>query len=85
MGEMSFPPALQHWINLRVAEDGYADAADYLRDLVRMDRFREQGGEQDTAWLRAQIQEGIDSGFVEGDARAVLRDIMAEHPVSHGD
>jgi hypothetical protein len=39
MGEMTFnfPPALQRWIEAQVAEGRYADAADYIRDLVRRD------------------------------------------------
>ena len=36
MGEMSFdfPPDLRRWIDARVAEGRYADAEDYIRDLV---------------------------------------------------
>ncbi len=40
MGEMSFdfPPALLRWIEEQVAGGRYADAADYVCDLIRRDR-----------------------------------------------
>lgn len=78
MSELSkiLPPDLESWIETRVAEGRFFDAGDYLRELVRRDRAEVE----DTAWVRAMIEEGEASGYLEEDARAVLKGIMAKIP-----
>lgn len=87
MGEMSFtfPPELESWIDMRVAEGRYADAAEYVRDLVRRDQeglLPEGGNEaQETpeyiAWVREKVAEGFASGVIDRDPRDVLDEIVA--------
>ena len=95
MGELSFtfPPDLESWIEARVAEGRYADAADYVRDLVRRDQEGllvegDENGAEETpeyiAWVREKIAEGDASGFIERDAREVLREIIAERHARRG-
>ena len=74
---VSIPPALKTWIDHRVAEGRYSSASDYVRDLVRRDQEAEA---DDIAWVKARLAEGMASGVIEPDAKAVLREIMAEHP-----
>lgn len=74
---VSIPPALKTWIDHRVAEGRYSSASDYVRDLVRRDQEAEA---DDIAWVKARLAEGMASGVIEKDAKAVLREIMAEHP-----
>jgi antitoxin ParD1/3/4 len=74
---VSMPPALQSWVDARLAEGDYADAAEYLRDLVRRDRAEST---VDRQWLKAMIDEGLASGVIDRDARDVLDDIMNEDP-----
>lgn len=78
MTELSkiLPPDLESWIETRVAEGRFFDASDYLRELVRRDRAEVE----DTAWVRAMIEEGEASGYLEEDARTVLKGIMAKLP-----
>jgi antitoxin ParD1/3/4 len=78
---VSIPPALKSWIDHRVAEGRYSSASDYVRDLVRRDQESEP---DDIAWVKAQLAEGMASGVIDKDAKAVLRDIMAEYPVDRG-
>jgi antitoxin ParD1/3/4 len=78
---ISVPPALQRWIEARVAEGGYADAQDYLRDLVRRDHER---ASEDVAWLRAMIGEGLASGVIDREPEEVLDEIIAEDPDLRG-
>ena len=68
---IAMPNALQEWVDLRLSEGEFADAADYLRALVRRDRA-------DREWLKAEIMKGIASGVCEDDAFTVLDQIMAE-------
>ena len=78
---LSFPPALQAWVDARIAEGRYADAEDYLRDLVRRDQ---EAIAEDRNWVRAMIQEGLDSGVLDQDADEVLDEIIAEDPDLRG-
>jgi antitoxin ParD1/3/4 len=78
---VTMPPALREWIDLRVAEGRYANASDYVRDLVRRDQ---DAAQDETEWLRGAIAEGLASGVIDEDPREVLRQIMAEHPSADG-
>ena len=76
MTDLSFslPDDLAGPLKLRLAEGQYADASEYLRDLVRRDLEEEA----DAAWVRERIAEGEASGFIDRDAREVLKEIVAE-------
>jgi antitoxin ParD1/3/4 len=78
---VSIPPQLKSWIDHRVAEGRYSSASDYMRDLVRRDQESEPN---DVEWVKAMLAEGEASGFIDKDAREVLRDIIAERPANRG-
>lgn len=77
---LSFPPALQAWVDARIAEGRYADVAEYVLDLVRRDA--REGDER--AWLRAMIEEGEASGVIDRDPREIIDEIIAEDPDLRG-
>jgi antitoxin ParD1/3/4 len=87
MSEMNlkFPPDLEHWIEMRLAEGRYADAEDYLRDLVRRDQdgLLPETAEQ-VAWVREQVAIGVASGVYEKDALEVLDEIRATRKARRG-
>jgi antitoxin ParD1/3/4 len=73
---VSLPKKMKDWVESRVAEGTYANASDYVRDLVRRDQRRTEG----IARLQAEIDKGRASGisdktldqiFEEARARAV--------------
>lgn len=74
---IAIPPSLERWVATRLAQGRYADAGDYLRDLVRRDQ---ENAEDERLWLQAQIDKGLASGLVPGDAEDVLDAVMAEDP-----
>ena len=76
MTDLSFslPPDLARRVESRIAEGEFADADDYLRELVR----RDLDEAADEAWVRAKVEEGLASGVIDKDAREVLREIIAE-------
>lgn len=74
---VSIPPALKSWIDHRVAEGRYSSASDYMRDLVRRDQESEPN---DIEWVKARLAEGEASGYIDKDAKQVLRDIITEYP-----
>jgi antitoxin ParD1/3/4 len=54
---VEMPDALRNFVDERVRDGDYADAGEYLRDLVRRDREQ-----QAAARLRELIEEGLASG-----------------------
>lgn len=74
---ITMPPALQSWLETRLAEGRYADAGDYLRDLVRRDQEHAQ---EDVAWVKAAIAEGLASGVVDKEPEDVIEEIIARYP-----
>ena len=74
------PPDLETWIETRVAGGEYFDSADYLRQLVRKDRDEVE----DTAWVRAMIEEGLASGIVDKEPEDVIEEIIARYPPADG-
>jgi antitoxin ParD1/3/4 len=74
---LSIPPALKNWVDVRVSEGRYSSASDYMRDLVRRDQ---EAAMTETEWLRGLVAEGLASGVIDKEPEDVLREIMAEHP-----
>jgi len=82
MTDLSFslPNALQSWIEQQIAQGHYSDAGDYLRDLIRRDRAEAE----DLARLRALIEDGEASGFIDAEPEAIIEDIIAERRARRG-
>lgn len=82
MTDLSFsiPDDLARQLKSRLADGHYADAGEYVSALVRRDL--EEAA--DTAWVRAAVEEGLASGFIERDAREVLKEIGAERRARRG-
>ncbi len=78
---ISMPPALQSWVDAQVAQGRYADAADYLRDLVRRDHRK---ASDERRWLKAMIDEGLASEILDAEPEDVLDAIIAEDPDLRG-
>ena len=76
MTDLSFslPPDLARRIESRIAEGEFADAGDYLRELVR----RDLDEAADTAWVRAMVEEGEASGYLDASPKAIIEEIIAE-------
>ena len=78
---ISMPPALEQWVHARLAQGRYADAADYVRDLVRRDQ---ETVEDDNRWLKAMIDEGLASGSIDVEPEAVVEQIIADRSARRG-
>lgn len=70
---VSLPQDLSDWAEARATEGGYADPADYVRDVVR----REREHEERLARLRAAIDEGLASGVSDRDPFEYLDELRA--------
>ncbi|WP_295528371.1 type II toxin-antitoxin system ParD family antitoxin [Novosphingobium sp. Chol11] len=82
MTDLSFslPSALQNWIEQQIALGHYADAGDYLRDLIR----RHRAEAEDVARVRALIEEGEASGYLDAEPEAIIEEIIAERRARRG-
>ena len=78
---VSVPPALKSWVDMRVAEGRYSSASDYVRDLVRRDQ---DSAENETRWLRGLIEEGLASGMIDEEPEAIIESIIAERHARRG-
>jgi antitoxin ParD1/3/4 len=58
---ISLPDQMKVWVEAQVATGRYANASDYIRDLVRRDQVRDEG----ISRLQAEIDMGRQSGFSE--------------------
>ena len=80
------PPELRRRMEQRIAEAGYRDAEDYLRELVELDlaEAQEEEDEDQIAWLREQIDIGRASGIVDKEPEDVIEEIIARRHARGG-
>ncbi len=52
---VSLPDAIRQWVDQQVKGGEFANASDYIRDLIRMDQRRREG-------LKTAVLEGLHSG-----------------------
>lgn len=73
---ISLPDKMKAWVESRTADGRYANASDYVRDLIRKDQERDDLiGE-----LQAAVRAGLASGPGEPlDLEAFLAAMNAEH------
>ena len=74
-------PEIGQWIESRVAECEFASVEEYLAALVRRDR---EEADEETKWLREQIDIGRASGIIDKDPREVIEEIIAERRARRG-
>lgn len=71
--QISVPDEMKMLVEARVRDGLYADASDYVRNLIRSDLGRE-GDWELTPELLAAIEEGEASGYIEFDRETFLKD-----------
>ena len=59
---VSITDEMKSWVEEAVASGRYANASDYVRHLLRLERERAQNDGYTVAELKHEIQKGIDSG-----------------------
>jgi antitoxin ParD1/3/4 len=63
------------FIERLIASGRYSTASEIIRDGLRLIEEREQGREAKLEWLRAAIQEGLDSPSEEVDIKEWIEDV----------
>ena len=67
---ISLPDKMKEWVEEQVATGRYANASDYMRDLVRRDEERAQ--------KIAAFQREIDKGIASGISDRPIEEVVAE-------
>lgn len=71
---ISLPDKMKQWVEEQVATGRYANASDYMRDLVREDQDRAMVISE----LQAMIDEADASGISERTVEDIRRDVRQE-------
>lgn len=74
-------PATEQWVESRIAECEFASVEEYLAALVRRDR---EEADEETKWLREQIDIGRASGIIDKDPEDVIEEIIARRHARGG-
>ena len=59
---LALPPSLDAFVRQQVASGAYDTPVEVIRDALEQLQIKAEHDEAKRAWLRAAIQEGIDSG-----------------------
>lgn len=78
---ISLPDQMKEWIEQQVATGRYANASDYVRDLIREDQDDGFGRNE----LRALIEEGLASGYSDRTPEEIRRAVKAELGLTDSD
>lgn len=71
---ISLPDQLRTFVDQQVATGRFANASDYVRDLIREDQEREQG----RVHLQELIREGLESGVSDLTVDDIRRQVREE-------
>ena len=74
-------PEIEQWIESRIAECEFASVEEYLAALVRRDR---EEADEETKWLREQIDIGRASGIIDKEPEVVIEEIIARRHARGG-
>jgi antitoxin ParD1/3/4 len=72
---VSLPDPMREWVETQVKGGAYANASDYIRDLIRHDQRQREA-------LQAAIREGLESGRSPRKAKDVMA--AAKARLRHG-
>ena len=75
---ISLPDQMKQWVEDQVATGRYANASDYVRDLVRQHQDEQAERERGIAEVQALIDEGLASGVSDRTVEDIRRDVLAE-------
>ena len=68
---VSLPDQMKEWVEAQTADGRYANASDYVRDLIRKDQLRTEG----IARLQAEIDKGRAGPFREFNPDELFKEI----------
>ena len=70
---ISLPDKMKEWVEAQTKTGRYANASDFIRDLIRQEL--EKGKAK--AWLEAEIEKGYASGFHESTVEELFQSATA--------
>lgn len=71
---VSLPDQMKDWVEERVGSGQYANASDYVRDLIRMDQRRAEARQN----LDDMVEQALASGIVQMTGEELLEHVMSK-------
>ena len=71
---ISLPDEMKAWVEAQVGDGRYANTSDFVRDLIRDYRAHQEY----EAWLKVEIQKGLDSGVSKRTIDEIWADAKAK-------
>ena len=71
--KVSVPASMQEWVETQIETGRYADASEYVRDLIRRDQERSSK----IAAMQRFVDEGLKSGVSTGSSDALFSAALA--------
>lgn len=68
---VSLPDSIRQWVDMQVKGGEFANASDYIRDLIRMDQRKRES-------LKAAVLEGLHSGTSPRTVQDIVKDTKAK-------
>lgn len=68
---VSLPDVMREWVNAQVKGGEYANASDYIRDLIRCDQRKREA-------LKEAVLEGLHSGTSFRKIKDIVKDTKAQ-------
>ena len=78
---ISLPNPMKDWVNTQTIDGRYANASDYVRDLIRKDQERLDK----ITRMQGLIDEGLASGFSERSMDDILSDALGRMKATQTD
>jgi antitoxin ParD1/3/4 len=78
---ISLPNPMKDWVNTQTIDGRYANASDYVRDLIRKDQERLDKIKR----MQGLIDEGLASGFSERSMDDILSDALGRMKTTQTD
>lgn len=75
---VSLPDKMKQWVEKQVASGRYANASDYVRDLIRQDQDEEGNRKAAVAELQALVNEGLQGDPVKVDFDEIREEVNKE-------
>jgi len=76
---ISLPARMKAWVESRTADGRYANASDYVRDLIRRDQERAEK----IAHMQRLVDEGRASGISEKTVEEIFEEAKADYERRH--
>ena len=71
---ISLPEQMKAWVEAQSEDGKYSNSSDFVRDLIRKEQVRKEK----IAYVQAELDEGMSSGYSDKSVSEILADALEE-------